>query len=34
MARKRPELQARYAGYFSPYLANRIAVEAATRPGG
>lgn len=29
---KRPELQARYAGYFSPYLANRIAIEAATRP--
>jgi uncharacterized protein len=31
---KRPELQARYAGYFSPYLANRIAIEVATRPGG
>jgi SET domain-containing protein len=26
--RKRPELQARYAGYFSSYLATRIAAEA------
>ena len=30
---KRPELQARYAGYFSSYLANRIAAEATPRPG-
>jgi SET domain-containing protein len=30
---KRPELQARYAGYFSSYLANRIAAEAATGRG-
>jgi hypothetical protein len=26
---KRPELQARYAGYFSAYLANRITAESA-----
>jgi SET domain-containing protein len=30
---KRPELQARYAGYFSSYLAARIAAEAPTGPG-
>jgi SET domain-containing protein len=30
---KRPELQARYAGYFSAYLAKRIAAETSTRPG-
>jgi uncharacterized protein len=28
---KRPELQTRYAGYFSSYLASRIASEATTR---
>jgi SET domain-containing protein len=31
---KRPELQARYAGHFSAYLAHRIAAEVTTRPGG
>jgi hypothetical protein len=31
---KRPELQARYAGHFSSYLAHRIAAEVTTRPGG
>ena len=33
---KRPELQARYAGYFSSYLARRIAAESEppTRSGG
>lgn len=30
---KRPELQARYAGYFSSYLANRIADAATPRAG-
>jgi SET domain-containing protein len=28
---KRPELQARYAGYFSSYLANRITADAEQR---